>query len=134
MRLIIEQSYISPGNSQPQNIIENPSFQSSHQCLILDGLRGRSHILPCSFIDKIIETLFQYLFLIMTTCVFCRDDCRSHSQKRRWIPPSTVHRDALSEETRNDLVFRKVGTPWGLLQAHVSYNKVLDCLLHFCCQ
>ncbi|XP_063223365.1 eukaryotic translation initiation factor 4 gamma 2 isoform X2 [Bacillus rossius redtenbacheri] len=37
-----------------------------------------------------------------------RDDSRSHSTKRRWIPPSTVRRDALSQENKNDLIFRKV--------------------------
>lgn len=38
-----------------------------------------------------------------------RDDPRSLStSKRRWIPPSTVRRDALTQEDQNDLVFRKV--------------------------
>lgn len=37
-----------------------------------------------------------------------RDESRSLSTKRRWIPPSTVRRDALTPENRNDLIFRKV--------------------------
>ncbi|PSN51862.1 Eukaryotic translation initiation factor 4 gamma 2 [Blattella germanica] len=37
-----------------------------------------------------------------------RDDSRSLSTKRRWIPPSTVRRDALTPENRNDLIFRKI--------------------------
>lgn len=37
-----------------------------------------------------------------------RDDIRSLSTEQRWIPPSTVRRDALTPESRNDLIFRKV--------------------------
>ncbi|XP_046748420.1 eukaryotic translation initiation factor 4 gamma 2 isoform X1 [Diprion similis] len=37
-----------------------------------------------------------------------RDEIRSLSTKRRWIPPSTIRRDALTQESRNDLIFRKV--------------------------
>ncbi|XP_068986491.1 eukaryotic translation initiation factor 4 gamma 2 isoform X1 [Bombus flavifrons] len=37
-----------------------------------------------------------------------RDDIRSLSAEQRWIPPSTVRRDALTPESRNDLIFRKV--------------------------
>lgn len=38
-----------------------------------------------------------------------RDDTRSLITKRRWIPPSTIRRDdALTQETKNDLLFRKV--------------------------
>nr|CAD7199614.1 unnamed protein product [Timema douglasi] len=37
-----------------------------------------------------------------------RDDSRSLSTKRRWIPPSTVRRDAQTPENKNDLIFRKV--------------------------
>jgi len=37
-----------------------------------------------------------------------RDDLRSLSTEQRWIPPSTVRRDALTPESRNDLIFRKV--------------------------
>lgn len=37
-----------------------------------------------------------------------RDESRSLSTKRRWIPPSTFRRDALTPENRNDLIFRKV--------------------------
>lgn len=41
-----------------------------------------------------------------------RDDIRSLSTEQRWIPPSTVRRDALTHsltpESRNDLIFRKV--------------------------
>ncbi|KAJ1530338.1 hypothetical protein ONE63_005252 [Megalurothrips usitatus] len=37
------------------------------------------------------------------------DDTRSLITKRRWIPPSTIRRDdALTQETKNDLLFRKV--------------------------
>ncbi|XP_063980145.1 eukaryotic translation initiation factor 4 gamma 2 isoform X1 [Diachasmimorpha longicaudata] len=37
-----------------------------------------------------------------------RDDNRSLSTERRWIPPSTVRRDAFTPENRNDFIFRKV--------------------------
>ncbi|KAK0088425.1 hypothetical protein PV325_012089 [Microctonus aethiopoides] len=37
-----------------------------------------------------------------------RDDIRSLSTERRWIPPSTVRRDAFTQENRNDFIFRKV--------------------------
>lgn len=37
-----------------------------------------------------------------------RDDIRSLTTERRWIPPSTLRRDALTPEGRNDLIFRKV--------------------------
>lgn len=37
-----------------------------------------------------------------------RDDNRSLSTERRWIPPSTVRRDALTPESRNDFIFRRV--------------------------
>ncbi|XP_046673047.1 eukaryotic translation initiation factor 4 gamma 2 isoform X1 [Homalodisca vitripennis] len=38
-----------------------------------------------------------------------RDDSRSlQSTKRRWVPPSTVRRDAQTPENRHDQVFRKV--------------------------
>ncbi|XP_033339349.2 N-acetyltransferase 1 isoform X2 [Megalopta genalis] len=37
-----------------------------------------------------------------------RDDIRSLSTEQRWIPPSTVRRDARTQESRNDLIFRKV--------------------------
>ncbi|XP_076300764.1 N-acetyltransferase 1 isoform X2 [Lasioglossum baleicum] len=37
-----------------------------------------------------------------------RDDIRSLSTEQRWIPPSTVRRDARTPESRNDLIFRKV--------------------------
>ena len=37
-----------------------------------------------------------------------RDDNRSLSTERRWIPPSTVRRDALTPEGRNDFIFRRV--------------------------
>ncbi|XP_048511853.1 eukaryotic translation initiation factor 4 gamma 2 isoform X1 [Athalia rosae] len=36
------------------------------------------------------------------------DEIRSLSTKRRWIPPSSIRRDALTQESRNDLIFRKV--------------------------
>ncbi|XP_058788831.1 LOW QUALITY PROTEIN: eukaryotic translation initiation factor 4 gamma 2 [Phymastichus coffea] len=37
-----------------------------------------------------------------------RDDNRSLSTEQRWIPPSTIRRDALTPESRNDVIFRKV--------------------------
>ncbi|KAJ8675267.1 hypothetical protein QAD02_011053 [Eretmocerus hayati] len=37
-----------------------------------------------------------------------RDDNRSLSTEQRWIPPSTIRRDALAPENSNDVVFRKV--------------------------
>ncbi|XP_074096174.1 N-acetyltransferase 1 isoform X1 [Cotesia typhae] len=37
-----------------------------------------------------------------------RDDNRSLSTERRWIPPSTVRRDAFTPEDGNDFIFRKV--------------------------
>ena len=37
-----------------------------------------------------------------------RDDNRSLSTERRWIPPSTIRRDALTPDAKNDAVFRKV--------------------------
>ncbi|KAL7302999.1 hypothetical protein TKK_0004224 [Trichogramma kaykai] len=37
-----------------------------------------------------------------------RDDNRSLSTEQRWIPPSSIRRDALTPESRNDVIFRKV--------------------------
>ena len=40
---------------------------------------------------------------------FCRDETRSLNTKRRWIPPSAIRRDdALTQESKNDILFRKV--------------------------
>ncbi|KAL0268186.1 UNVERIFIED_CONTAM: hypothetical protein PYX00_010221 [Menopon gallinae] len=37
-----------------------------------------------------------------------RDEVRSLSSKRRWIPPSSIRQDALAQENPNDVIFRKV--------------------------
>lgn len=47
-------------------------------------------------------------YSIRNCCCFVRDDPRAFSNKRRWIPPSSLRRDALWQENGNDVIFRKV--------------------------
>ncbi|RZF32177.1 hypothetical protein LSTR_LSTR004040 [Laodelphax striatellus] len=57
------------------------------------------------------------------------DEFRSLSTKRRWIPPSTVRRDALTQENKNDLIFRKVRGILNKLTPE-KFQKLSDDLLN----
>lgn len=59
-----------------------------------------------------------------------RDDLRAISAKR-WVPPSVVRRDALTQENRNELTFRKVRGILNKLTPE-KFDKLSDDLKRLC--
>lgn len=108
-------------HSGGQNTRNNGQPHRTGGCFSCLGRKVRIHKVTVAVTNDTCETLFikhsqNYTLKIVhyfwhwhqKNSMPSRDDIRSLSTEQRWIPPSTVRRDALTPESRNDLIFRKV--------------------------